>query len=569
LKKIGSIIFIIFLFTFAGSCKPEVLERLADIPKYQALDYTPNYQLESFEVKDLLRNTFNMTIKANNNLEKNALIEIQAKEKEGKLIKRTIYHFDLWIDGVSTGVVEGTLDKRIEKKISVDIYGAEQILAGEHKVNLYYYPINMETGEFSDPVLMDTKSFIMPERLQITPTIHSISPTAGIEGELITFRGKNFGENPQAINIYISDSRPERTYPSFGEKELAVLKAQFVSLADTEGFQEIRFIVPSDIVKKIDNGKFLRNKVKFRMLVNYSLASPESNSASEFDLLHPRWKKIMFFSSIMAMLLFLGFIPLLTKKWNFIPYMLIDKQTNTYSLSRFQAFLWTVTLFGSYLYVAICYGILKDNEIPDFNVTLLGLMGISYGSLISSTHLARSNPKNELKERNPRFADLITSNGSIDITRFQMFGFTILTIGLYIFNLYNADILQGMPEIPATLHGLLLSSQAGYLGGKVTGDKIVVNQVIPNKIKITDAKDEITIVGNGFSDGIKIMLEGREPIRAKFIDPTTIKFSPKSFVSDGKKSLLLIPPVGATVEIADALEVLPKNFSPEQEDTKG
>ncbi|MCX7998540.1 MAG: hypothetical protein N3A69_06235 [Leptospiraceae bacterium] len=237
--------------------------------------------------------------------------------------------------------------------------------------------------------------------------------------------------------------------------------------------------------------------------------------------------------------------------------MLKDQVTNTYSLSRFQAFIWTITLFASYLYIALCYGLLKDGEIPEFNMSLLGLMGISYGSLISANHLSKKNPKNELKDREAGLSDLIMHNGVIDITRFQMFSFTILTVILYVFNLYNADILMGMPDIPTTLHGLLLSSQAGYLGGKMTGDKIVVNQILPDKLKVGETK-ELTLIGNGFADGMKVMIEGQDPIKVKFIDPTTAKITVKNLKTTGFKNLLLIPVSGSSVEIRDAIEVVSK-----------
>jgi len=530
-------------------------------PENITLNFKDAYKIYDFKVKDFNRNTFSVFIDIKDMDFVNELASTETiKSMRGETITQTFYYFDFYIGNIRTEVVPGTF-KVNGLRASFDIFGNSTVPSGNTTIDFYYYPPLDEKGDETPPILMDSLIYEVPARPTVTSTISRLYPSAGKYGDLITVVGKNLGKDPNNIKVYFIDSRYGKKYEAYNEKELGVTTPIFLSAPDEKGLQEAKFTIPSNLLDELEDPNFLRNKIRLRILVNYALASQESDSAISLDILHPNWKKIIFMSSFLGVLLFLALVPLFTGKWDFIQEMLKERITNTYSLSRFQAFIWTVTLFASYLYISLCYGLLKDGEIPEFNMSLLGLMGISYGSLLSANHLSYKNPKNEIRDRKPGFADLIMQNGSIDITRFQMFSFTILTVGLYIFNLYNADILMGMPDIPTTLHGLLLSSQAGYLGGKVTGDKIVVNQILPSKLHLNDTNQEITLIGNGFTDGMKVMLEGGEPIKVQFIDPTTVKFVPKDLPSVGLKNILLIPSSGSSIEIKSALEILPPKES--------
>jgi prepilin signal peptidase PulO-like enzyme (type II secretory pathway) len=192
----------------------------------------------------------------------------------------------------------------------------------------------------------------------------------------------------------------------------------------------------------------------------------------------------------------IGSVAWILGKWNIMPNILLDVETNTYSLSRFQAFAWTVVLLGSYFYIAICTGlVLRDGVIPDFNPSLIGLMSISYTGLISSHFLGKKNPKNEIKGQPPELSNLFATNGNIDISRLQLLCFTIVAIAVYLYNLIISNTLSGLPDIPPTLHGLLLTSQGSYIGGKLFGDKIAVNRIFPNLFSNTEKEIEFNMVG--------------------------------------------------------------------------
>jgi hypothetical protein len=55
--------------------------------------------------------------------------------------------------------------------------------------------------------------------------------------------------------------------------------------------------------------------------------------------------------------------------------LFIDKDTNTYSISKVQAFAWTVVIIGTYVYFAVGHGLIVGRaKIPDLNAGLLSLL---------------------------------------------------------------------------------------------------------------------------------------------------------------------------------------------------
>lgn len=533
------LLFLGFLPVFSQEKKPEeTIPPAVEVKKVR-------FSITSFEPKDISRNSFKLAIKAysGENLEELYTV-LKRTLSTGEIQRKKIANFTLRIDSTDTDLVPGTIEVKANK-LNCEVYGISEITAGNHELTL----VDKETNLLAKPV-----AFEMPERLEITPMITSLEPSAGAMGDTITIKGRDFGERTEDITIYLIDSRPYLSYDAYGEEELTALRPSFVSrIPDSEGLYSIKFTIPSDTMDKYRNKSFWRNPVRLRVLIQHTPAAQDVKI--ELDILRKSWKFYMALLSIGGMLLLLITIALMVKRFNFLPYILLDRATNTYSLSKFQAFVWTITLFGSYLYVAICNGILKDGKIPDFNVTLLGLMGISYGGLISANHLNKKNPKNEINVRPPSLSNLIMQNGMIDITRLQLFGFTMLTIYLYFFNLYNANILDGMPDIPNTLHGLLLSSQGGYLGGKMIGDKTAVNHINPSRVSISEKNITISLIGSGFVPGMKVMIDNSEPIMCEFIDPTAMKFKVNGKIkTPGFKNILLIPQTGSSTIISDAIE---------------
>lgn len=458
------------------------------------------------------------------------------------------------------------LNRKIQLFLAPYGQGNEKYAYNTEKSDVFYYFASTDqkipSGQVVEIAIFKEESFEpihtltyqMPERPKSFPMITKLTPSAGIAGDAITIYGKHLGHRADNITIQLTH----------GAKVIKI-PALYLTHSDKTGIDEIKFDIPYDFnaenLKRYKSIKSIWELSSFQVKVlnNYY---PSINDM-EVKILRPAWKKYMFLITLSFMVLFIVIVAFMTKTRNFLPDVLIDKRSNSYSLSKFQAFCWTITLFGSYLFVAICNGVLIG-QIPDFNLSLLGLLGISYAGLISSHSIDKRNPKNKLRKSKPSFGDLISQNGEIDITRLQMFGFTLITIFLYFFNLANSNILEGLPNIPDSLHTLLLTSQGGFLGGKLVGDKLAIMHIEPYQIDISDKKASISIIGNGFMDGIKVMLEGYKPIRADFVDPNTITCTLPEVQKTGVKSITIVPTHGNTIMVKDAIE-----FVDTQSESKG
>ncbi|MEM7180464.1 MAG: hypothetical protein AAF518_06105, partial [Spirochaetota bacterium] len=272
-------------------------------------------------------------------------------------------------------------------------------------------------------------------------------------------------------------------------------------------------------------------------------------------ILPTNWKWVTASMSLGITLLFLISIGLITRKWFYFPEILIDKRQNVYNIAYFQSFLWTLTFIGSYFYISVAkLFLLKDGELPGFSFSLVTLMGISYGGLISSNMIEKKKFTNKLKTTPPKFRDVFYSEaGSIDIAKLQLFGFTIVVIIIYIANLFTSSSLSKLPEIPATLQTLLLGSQTGYLGSRYTEENTGIHFIQPQEFRIAQEGQSIQIIGGGFSSGMKLLLDGFDPVETEFINSKSLKAILPTIPEAGEYEGMLMPKEGQNIPFPEKL----------------
>lgn len=300
------------------------------------------------------------------------------------------------------------------------------------------------------------------------------------------------------------------------------------------------------------------------------MANSRPSGLKSIVILPPHWKWNAIIISFFVILILMTIVSYIMKTWNLLPWILLDESTNTYSLSNFQAFAWTIVLIGSYFYVAICNGILlRNGDLPEFKLSLIGLMGISYVGLFSSNIMDKYNPPASIKEIPPSPKNLFCNqNGIIDFSKLQLFTFTIVAIIVYVFNLFQSNALEGLPEIPQSLHLLLVTSQGGYIGGKITGNKMRINQIIPTKVTIKESKIKISIIGHGFQLGTRIVLKGFKPIESEFVNSSNLECTLPLVDSSGYRDITLISPDGSIIEVQKAIEFLETSKIQNRKNTK-
>jgi hypothetical protein len=151
--------------------------------------------------------------------------------------------------------------------------------------------------------------------------------------------------------------------------------------------------------------------------------------------------------------------------------LIIDPDTNTYSLSKFQFVLWTSVAILSYLFLflskSLAQGKLEFIDIPS------GLPAIVLASA-ATTFFAigidnTKGGKGSGPEIEPVWSDLISAGGNVLPDRLQFFAWTIIGVFVYAFTVLsqNPGVISDLPIIPPGFLQLSGVSAVGYLGGKL------------------------------------------------------------------------------------------------------
>ncbi|MHB8422282.1 MAG: hypothetical protein ACYC9S_03335 [Leptospirales bacterium] len=153
--------------------------------------------------------------------------------------------------------------------------------------------------------------------------------------------------------------------------------------------------------------------------------------------------------------------------WNLI----VTREDERYSLSRFQIYIWFVVATVSW--GASSFALEKLGDIPEGLIYLMGLHGVV---AITSTGIALQPSKQGLL-KNPQsdpsppsfFRDIFfRTDDSLDLPRTQMFVWTILILMAYIVMVIHnfAEGHRHLPDIPTSLVALMGTSHLLYVGSK-------------------------------------------------------------------------------------------------------
>jgi hypothetical protein len=377
----------------------------------------------------------------------------------------------------------------------------------------------------------------------LRPEILRLNPVGGVPGSTNTIVGKNLGNDPDKVFVWIR--KPDNK----GE-----VKVQALSISPSkQDEQELKFTIPP-AEQELIGDNWLYND-----LTLYVSVDNHQSNVLLLTVVKGTWRRIVTGVTLLLIIFCLTILFIVGYCRGFLKTLFVEKKTKTFSLSKTQAFAWTVVLLGSYFYFAIGRGLIFGRGvIPDFNMSLLGLMGISYGGLLSARGLGSRSSKNDLMVTDASIGDLISEGNEISIPRLQLVGFNVTAIFVYVYNLSGADILsQGLPSIPAGLLELLLLSQGGYLGGKLLGNPTVVNNIVPRRIQKGNANIKVTLIGNGFIANTKLLFQDNPVlIDTDFLNSNSLSFSiPKSDIP-GWKQFILVPPTGSSLVLDNIFEVV-------------
>ncbi len=166
----------------------------------------------------------------------------------------------------------------------------------------------------------------------------------------------------------------------------------------------------------------------------------------------------------------------------------LDKETNSYSLSKFQLVAWTsVAVFG-YIYLTLCQSLIQWTlTFPDVPSGWPTLLGVSAATTVTAVGITTNRGSKGSGPVLPSLADFITSGGMVMSSRFQFFVWTLVGCAgfLYLTLINDPSGLKALPDVPTGFLYLMGISSAGYLGGKLVAlpgpvvQQLVVKSVNP------------------------------------------------------------------------------------------
>ena len=187
------------------------------------------------------------------------------------------------------------------------------------------------------------------------------------------------------------------------------------------------------------------------------------------------------------------------------------------SLSTFQVWMFTLTVFGLFLLFTLQTGMLAD--LSGTILTLLGISGI--GSTIAKgtdqkritisaenrAWLLRKNwiptAKTPVDPSNASWRDFFTTNGEFDVYRYQSFVFSfVVVVALVVAGVTQLSTFS----IPETVLGILGLSQAVYIGGKlVTTTNIgdLNSAIVDLRDRERKFRDDATVKKSGSVAGLQ------------------------------------------------------------------
>jgi hypothetical protein len=155
---------------------------------------------------------------------------------------------------------------------------------------------------------------------------------------------------------------------------------------------------------------------------------------------------------------------------NSLTALLLDPETDTFSLSKFQFYVWTLAGVFGYAFLTISrslvQGVFQFAPLPQY---LPGIILVSGATTVVAAGITSAKGPKGAGEIQPSLSDFIKIGGVVVAERFQFLIWTLLRTAGFIFFIWFNDpaAIQNLPQIPQGFLCLMGLSSAGYLGGKL------------------------------------------------------------------------------------------------------
>lgn len=157
------------------------------------------------------------------------------------------------------------------------------------------------------------------------------------------------------------------------------------------------------------------------------------------------------------------------RRFNALKVLFLDPETDTYSLSKFQFYLWTAAALFGYAYLVIGRMLVQGQPWPEVPDNLPAVIAIGTGTAVGSQIATAINGPKGSGGEEPSLADLVTSGGVAAVDRVQMFVWTLFGVAAFCVAAlrYGPGTIKILDPVPTSMLYMMGLSSAGYLGGKL------------------------------------------------------------------------------------------------------
>ncbi len=400
----------------------------------------------------------------------------------------------------------------------------------------FQLPKELQPGRYLVYLTADSRELPVPGDLRVLtdepakPKIDSISP-ANIypSGPNDTYNfeisGQNLGKTPGDNVVEVVGRGPQ---PKITDAPQACQQKAATKLAKDEPKVMCLSYDPGMDGRKLNVSGFnagnYEGPVKIQVWVGNNVSDPYTVTFSRLP--EGLVRLLAFFASIVFAVIVFWMVSTGIKRskgddsGTVLDWFFLDKQTDSYSLSKFQLIAWTAVAIFGYVYVLLCRLLIQWNfEFPPIPNGWPTLLGISAGAAVAAVGVTNTRGSKGAGPLKPSFADFISSGGMVTSDRFQFFVWTLVGFLGFLLLILLADpaTLKVLPEVPQGFLYLMGISAAGYLGGKVVRlPGPVINQVLVQSAtpagkdegKDVPASVKMKLTGENLSTDASIKIDG-------------------------------------------------------------
>lgn len=193
--------------------------------------------------------------------------------------------------------------------------------------------------------------------------------------------------------------------------------------------------------------------------------------------------------------------------------MFLEPETNSYSLSKLQFYLWTGAAVLGYVYLTAAKSLAQgDFAWGDIPAGLPAIILASAGTTVAVSGISAVKGAKGAGELDPSLADFITTGGIVAPERVQFLVWTLVGVTSFLALVFMSSpiSIRGLPPVPSGFLQLMGISAAGYIGGKLVrkaGPKV---NTIDATIDVASGNLTLNIAGGCLSQSGSFEIDGKQ-----------------------------------------------------------